>query len=247
MKSYLKFLIDPMFIVFIGLTMSCSREIDDSVIPENKGDYTLNTKYDSIRSYPGGGGLFIIYITPAYDFSGAVSLSLLADPLLHASLSKETLTQTNYGAEIIINPDANISLTSYKIDVIATNGKYEHRIKLKVQIYDWYSIEDVESINKKNQFKSWCIMQNPKYATAFSNSELIYETYPEILIVEHLTYITSEWEVRLCYHVMIPPNDWSMLRIRKRNSLEPEFAAKRETDGSIHQLPLAEYPQMFGY
>ena len=48
-------------------------------------------------------------------------------------------------------------------------------------------------------------------------------------------------------YVMIPPYDWSMLYLRKRGTLEPIFAAKRETDNTIHEIPVSDYPILFGY
>ncbi len=72
-------------------------------------------------------------------------------------------------------------------------------------------------------------------------------TYPEILVVEHWTFLNPTWEMRMCFHVMIPPYDWSMLTIRSRGEWDFQFAAKRESDGTTYEIPVAEYPVMCGY
>jgi len=46
---------------------------------------------------------------------------------------------------------------------------------------------------------------------------------------------------------MIPPHDWSKIYIRKRNSIDGEFAAMQESDGTISQIEIGDYPTMFGY
>jgi hypothetical protein len=74
-----------------------------------------------------------------------------------------------------------------------------------------------------------------------------YLTYPMHLIVEHWTFLSTAWEVRLCRHIMIPPHDWSMILFRRLGTLEPVLAARRETDGSIHQIPVSEYPVLYGF
>ena len=57
---------------------SCSD--DNSTSPQkDKGEYTLAAKYSYLRSYPDGGGVFIVYITPQDGFSGEVKLKLNCD------------------------------------------------------------------------------------------------------------------------------------------------------------------------
>ena len=46
---------------------------------------------------------------------------------------------------------------------------------------------------------------------------------------------------------MIPPYDWSMLWLRKRGEVEAIFAAKRESDGTVYEIPVGDYPIFYGY
>jgi hypothetical protein len=47
---------------------------------------------------------------------------------------------------------------------------------------------------------------------------------------------------------MIPPDDWSMIRLRKRNEVSPFFAAKQDsTGGAFYQIPVNDYPIFQGY
>lgn len=39
-----------------------------------------------------------------------------------------------------------------------------------------------------------------------------------VLIVEHYLYFSTEWELDLEWHVMVPPDDWSRISLRKRGS-----------------------------
>jgi hypothetical protein len=38
-----------------------------------------------------------------------------------------------------------------------------------------------------------------------------------------------------------------MLRLRKRGEIEPIFAAKCEFDDKIYEIPVSDYPIMYGY
>ena len=46
----------------------------------NNDKFEIAAKYSYIRSYPEGGGIFIIKMTPKNGFSGYVSLQINADP-----------------------------------------------------------------------------------------------------------------------------------------------------------------------
>lgn len=46
-----------------------------------------------------------------------------------------------------------------------------------------------------------------------------------VLIVEHYLYFSTDWELDLEWHVMVPPDDWSRISLRRRGSeLAPSLA-----------------------
>ena len=57
---------------------SCS-DYNSTSPQKDKGEYTLAAKYSYLSSYPEGGGVFIVYITPQDGFSGEVKLKLNCD------------------------------------------------------------------------------------------------------------------------------------------------------------------------
>jgi hypothetical protein len=62
--------------------------------------------------------------------------------------------------------------------------------------------------------------------------------------------MSKDWEVRFCFHVMIPPYDWTKIMIRERDEWEPAIAGKREHDGvdyKLSEIPISEYPTFYGY
>ena len=242
----MKALIFLCVILFISL-LSCSK---DKVLPpeeSDSGSYEFTAKYDYIRSHPGGGGIFIVKISPDTEFTGSVKLSLGAGPGLNAQLSKTELTAADTVSEILLHPEPVIAQGTYKITLTSSHADTTKSIELEIDIIDWGSDNYETAIAQRNEFKDFLEAADPAYAELFGKADIIYQTYPQVLIVSHYTFIYADYELRLCYHNMIPPHDWYMVRIRKRNCEEPEFAARRETNGSIHEIPVSEYPKMFNY
>ena len=232
----------------LALLIKCKKnDIIIDPVENDMGDYTLVSKFDSIRSYPLGGGNFVLYIQPDASFKGEVKFSIEADPKLNATLNKTTLTSKNNVIELTINPVASVDIKDYPITVKATHNNIEKKKYLNVKLYQWLPGNTEASDLKLNDFKSWLIAQNPKYASLFQYQMQKYLTYPEILIVEHWTYLSNDYELRFCFHVMIPPHDWSRIQIRQRGRVEAELSALRVTDGTISIIPNSDYPILSGY
>ena len=53
--------------------------------------------------------------------------------------------------------------------------------------------------------------------------------------------------MRICYHVMISPYNWSMLWLRPWGKVDAIFAAKRESDGTTYEISISDYPTYYGY
>jgi hypothetical protein len=222
----------------------CNDKTTPIVVEE--GDYQLVSKYDSIRSYPNGGGIFVLKMIPDENFSGKVDLQLNSDPRLNAIISRSLLEKTDSVFDITINPEQNLVPGVYVIKLITNHAGKQKSKEFKVVVFEWS--ENSEDANRKFvQFKSWIEHYSSVYKNIFTSYKEIYSTYPQTLIVEHYTFLFSEYEVRLCYHVMIPPYDWSKLCVRNRNKMNPELILVRETDGNIHEIPETDYPSLYGY
>ncbi len=219
----------------------------DPTPPPDAGSLTLLSRYDSIRSYPGGGGLFTIAIVPDQDFAGRAILTIEADPALHARLDRSTLCRGKRVAELKLRPATDIAPGLYTISLQATHNGRRYTHSLLVRVFEWEQGEPGMEMDKRADFLSWLAVAHPELAGVASHAFHRYITYPEILIVEHWTFLGSAWDMRLCFHVMIPPDDWSMMLLRRTGSLAPLLAARRDSDGSIHEIPVSEYPLLCGY
>lgn len=231
-----------LIIVITMISFSCKKSEDGRI------SFTLKTQYDTIRSCPGGGGIFIISLPENLNLSGQLTISFEASSDLDVSISKTHLSNEVSTTEIVIEPKATIETKDYKIKVMASNQQFYGSIELVVSIFDWSTEVGEDLLLMKNEFDTWLNTNFPEYNIHEGMNWFAYPTYPQILIVEHYTFIDQEYEYRICRHAMIPPYDWSMIRLRKRNEVAPFLAARKDsTGGIIHQIPVEDYPTLFGY
>ena len=174
-------------------------------------------------------------------------MSLSADPLLNAELDRNSLTLDTTIAEVTINPDELAEIKDYTIDLTAMHASDTQTVTFDIEMFNWTSAGVDEAIAKRDPLIQWLETEHPELGN-FSNQEwFAYGTYPYILVVEHWTFLNSEWEMRICFHVMIPPGDWTMIQIRRRGEWDPILAARRDSDGTTYELPISEYPTFYGY
>jgi len=174
-------------------------------------------------------------------------LKLECDPALTPVLSTTTATGSDSTVEVVFAPVSTITPGRYPVTLVATHGNKERRIGLHVDVLEWEPVIADESLAKRDEFRDRLVAKNAAYAEIFRTPIRLYCTYPQVLIVEHYTELTEQYECRFCFHVMVPPHDWSMMRIRQRRAASPDLVLRRESDGTIHELPAEDYPTLFGY
>jgi hypothetical protein len=250
-------------IIIAGCSGEKSIQSDDSVENLSQADspkifpgdrrFIVEPKYSYIRSYPGGGGIFIVKLVTDGYFNNDVRLYMVADPALNARIDKRVLSPSSDIAEITIRPDDSIGIGIFEIELKAvhagnpSNIEQYQKIALQVELFQWGPTNPVNVIPKRDEFIAWLETEHPELGNFSDRIWFPYMTYPQIWIVEHWTFLDEDWEFRLCYHVTIPPYDWSKILLRRRGEWNPILAATRESDGTIHEIPVVDYPIMFGY
>lgn len=240
----------PLYLCPLFLTLllaSCDR-LPFQPREADAGTYALATRATNIRSYPGGGGVFTVFIEAGSDFRGDVRLSVLADPDLHARLSLPLLDSLNPSADLHLAPEAGCPVTPRTIVVRAEHAGAVKTATLHVEMFEWEHGEPGEEMALLRRYLDWIRAAHPEVGNVVIVPFRRFLTYPQTLIVEHWTFLSPLYELRLCRHVMIPPDDWSMVLLRQVGRREPAFAARLESGaGEIREIPVSEYPLMHGY
>lgn len=225
---------------FVGLVL-CSCNINEQALFE--------AEYDTIRSCPGGGGLFIVSINTPKDPYKDFIIEIECDESLNASLYSGDSSGCNI-VEIIVNPDTDIAIMDYPISVRGTGQHKQDSLLLNVKIMDWTDTRTPSdlTLTKLNNYIDWLNVNRPEIEIYDTTQWDIFTTYPQTIIVEHFSLLNAQYELRICNHAMIPPDDWSAIRLRERNFLYPLLALRQDsTHGVIYEIDPDEYPTLYGY
>jgi len=218
---------------------------------KDRGQYVLESDPDSLVSYGGGGGIFILSMIPDGNFEGQVALSLVAEPALNARLSTESLTRYRTIAEVDIRPDTLIAPAIYWIEVIAMHASATDTYKLGVStLVDgayWFELINVSGgmVSSRDDFILLLQSERPELGIATGLTWFAYAEklggWDGSLWAGSSTWVSvnPKWEMRVRRIVIPRSPTWFLLR--RRGEKEAIFAAKKEAEGQMYEIPVREY------
>lgn len=65
-------------------------------------------------------------------------------------------------------------------------------------------------------FIPWLEANHPELGITWETTWMGTMVTPHILIVTHYLFFSAEWEMHVAWHVMIPPDDWARIELRRR-------------------------------
>ena len=217
------------------------------------GGFDLEVKYDSIGSYPGGGGVYLIRLIPEVTLNGDVQLTVDASNVLGAELRTPVLSAQSPIGELTIEPKCRAPKElQYFITVTAANKSMQRTVELEVNTVPWLHLTPEWGWWTKATFDSWLTTAHPELGDMSAMDWKMYFTYPGIVGAEHWTFLNEDWEYRTCQAVLPAPRDYSLMWLRPRGEWDGILAAKREWDEVaqeyvIYEIPVEDYPTKGGY
>lgn len=206
------------------------------------GSYTLQATPSSIRSYRGGGGIFLLSMIPSEEFGGQVLLSISADSNIHVQISPEVLTLGKQTAEVTIRPDATVALGMYNIIVITTHDGASQTFNLETEIVTGDPLWSRDyAISKQDEFVTWLQAECPKLGIEMGQDWFGYNNTP---ILEpgtpgNWTFLNDSWDMNIYW--VAGPTSPVWFSLRPRGEVEAILAAKKELGVPIHEIPVSEF------
>jgi len=209
----------------------------------------FETDIIEIRSCPGGGGIFIIKVLVSGDQIRELSLDLECDDMLNATLH---IPESGSGdaLEIVIEPDSNIAITDQPILLRGSLAERRDSLLLNVHMINWTDTKELGDliIVKMNNYIDWLHVNHPAVEIYDTTQWELFATYPQTIIVDYFTLLNDQYELRVCNHAMIPPEDWSAIRLRERCVYQPFLTLRQDsTNGAIYEIHRDEFPTLFDY
>lgn len=238
-------------------TSSSADSADLSMAVERgggEGSFTLEAKYTYFKNYPGGQAIYLLRIEPGPDFSGDAIISVSADRLIKTELTNTHLNAQTPMAELVLQPSKQLPFDSYHyITVTVSNQTHQESVLLELELVNWGILSMNRAVTAREHFIEWLEVEHPELGNLAGEQWGVYCHYPQIIIHEHYTHLSDNWELRVSCHVTWTPEDYyETLWLRPRGQWDPIMAAKYDLDEAsqswiIYETPLEDWKYYFGY
>jgi hypothetical protein len=117
--------------------------------------------------------------------------------------------------EVSVVPAAVDSDVELEVVITATRGGTEKRESRTLAMAPGDDTLRPEADQHLDPFVAWLATTRPELGI---DEQTTWEATPGswVLVVNHYLYFSEAWEVGLDWHVMIPPDDWSRIYLRRR-------------------------------
>ncbi|MBN2309102.1 MAG: hypothetical protein JXR94_09035 [Candidatus Hydrogenedentes bacterium] len=102
-------------------------------------------------------------------------------------------------------------------EVTATCGAYVKQVTLPVHVTaEEEDLVASTAADVRDLFIPWLEANRPELGITSGTAWAGTIVTPHILVVTHYLFFSEEWEMHVCWHVMIAPHDWARIDLRRR-------------------------------
>ncbi len=146
--------------------------------------------------------------------------------------------------EVWIVPDASTEEATVSTTFTATRGAITRTEKRTTKVMPFEDSRQTEAQPYFDMWTGWLAANHPEFgitsSTKWDSSFVL-----ALLIVSHYAYFSDDWEMKVSWHVMIAPSDFTEVYLRHRGTETTWTHAFRMDSFSgktaIHEIPLPEY------
>lgn len=212
-------------IIFITVTILLSPSVADFLL-EVISRPNIPIGGDNIRVIPGQRCVFLVSVrdeTMGQIFGGEVIISILSQDVnlsvFPSRISPGEVAELEYIAD---NSSVGKRL---KISIWGERGKYKHNQTVYIDV-----IEGEDGLNEQateilGYFVPWLSLNRSELGITNETEMICTIVNPNILVVMHYIFYSSEWEIYEVWHVTVPEHAWARIFLRRRFiEVKPSYA-----------------------
>lgn len=144
---------------------------------------------------------------------GPVGLSVVADDAT-ISIEPQPLPAGVVG-EVSVTPAPVVTEADLAVTITASRAGIERQERRTLHVTPGEDTLRAEAATYLSPFTEWLADEEPQLGIGRRTD---WEGTPGswVLVVNHYLFFSEDWEIGLAWHVMIPPDDWSMIYLRHR-------------------------------
>jgi hypothetical protein len=140
-----------------------------------------------------------------------------------------------------LGPGGIEPIATVHVVVTATREGIVRSRTVTIDVIEWEDTLGPEAAVLRDRFVAWLAADRPDLGITADTEWTGTIVKPGILEVMHYLFFSSDWEMGLTWHVMIPPYNWARIYLRPRAEAAPTlaFEISSVSDASVEPHPMA--------
>jgi hypothetical protein len=222
------------FIIIITITLiSCDSGEPKPNEEIDRGSYNMEVyPSNSLKSYADGGGCFILRLSPNFDFSGKVRLSIETDPKLNAKLSYNYTSKEYIISEISFHASSIIDTGVYPLIIHMNHNNIQDKCCLSVNIVK-FVFEPFSWLQEYDNFALYIGKYHSQYTLGSQDTWFKYMNEIPPMCGIKIILLDDRYEINYTVTCASKP---IYFKLRRRNiEISPSLILTMERDGSIYR------------
>ncbi|TAJ99655.1 MAG: hypothetical protein EPO36_11400 [Chloroflexota bacterium] len=177
---------------------------------------------------PGSRYCFLVRVDDASGSLQPVAIDATAAKAEVVDISPAELVPGVVG-EVCVVADPTTAETSGSVTITASRDGVTKTVDRSLPVFPLDGDRAADAQPYFERWVAWLAAEHPELGiTADQDWEPVFVS--TLLIVSHYSYWSEDWEITVAWHVMIAPDDWSEVHLRRRGvDLAPSLAFRIES------------------
>jgi hypothetical protein len=181
-------------------------------------------------------GEVVCFLVMVEGSSGEVELTVSAEGAEVSHIRPSARLQEGTVGEVCVTPAPAAVETTSSVAITASGDGLDVTQERTIGIMPWTDDRRLEAQPYLERWVAWLESAHPDYGIT-ADTEWQSTFVQPVLIVSHYAYWSDEWEMVISWHVMIPPDDFSEIFLRRRFTESGYSAAFRMDSFAEDSVP----------
>lgn len=207
--------------LMIGLLAGCGTSAETTNTPTNTQDTNVPFKIAVLPENLKGfsiAGQKIVYLVTYTDSGETQGTKVVISATATGAAVEAVNPEIGPGevAEIIVTPDADSIGKAIEIKFTGTRGNVKDEKSLSIEVIEGQDDRATYALELQARFITWLAVEHPELGITPETEWTGTMVSPQWLVVSHYLFFSDEWEMHIEWHIMIAPDDWARIDLRKR-------------------------------
>ncbi|HEX5149322.1 MAG TPA: hypothetical protein VFW02_09595 [Candidatus Limnocylindrales bacterium] len=226
-------LVRPLFVLALAACTTTPGGSPSPTPTPTTADFTIDVRPSeepsAIRmAIPGSRYCFLVLVDDPSGSTIPVTIEASTMKATVLDISPAELAPGVVG-EVCVAADPTSVETTGAVTITASRGGVQKTVERSLPVFPMADERATDAQPYFERWAAWLAAEHPELGiTADTDWEPVFVS--TLLVVSHYSYWSTDWEMTVAWHVMIAPDDWTEVHLRRRGvDMAPSMAFRIES------------------